>query len=146
MSLVADLTVQRLQQEEAFRADVYDDSNGLPLICHGEPTIGYGCRCRQWSKGLALAVLAYQVAEVESTLTQFPWYARITDSARASAILDAAFNLGVSGLVNGFPHFVAAVATDDWVRAASELHVKDSKQDNGRYAALRELIAVGAAD
>src|SRR5262249_15879045 len=66
------------------------------------------------------------------------------DPVRASVVLDAAFNLGISGLIKDFPKFVDAVAREDWISASAELRVKDPKLDSSRYAPLRQLILKGS--
>lgn len=142
MTAVA-LAVTQLQVDEGFKSDVYDDSNGAPLFTHGQPTIGYGCRCRQWSKELAKVVLTYQVQDIENQLLQFSWYRNIEDTVREAALLNMAFNVGVSGLTKGFPNMVNAIAAHDWITASEQCHVKDKTLDNGRYQHIRYSLLVG---
>ena len=141
-----DVAVVRLQSEEGFRANVYDDATGVPLSYTGQPTIGYGCRCLQWSQALALAVLTFQAGEVDSMLRVYPWYVAIGDLTRQGALIDMAFNLGVSGLVNGFPKMIAAIKADDWAGAAAQAHVTIPTLDNGRYASIRQALLLGGTE
>jgi lysozyme len=139
-----DLTVARLGAEEGFRADAYDDATGKPVNAQGQITIGYGCRCRQWSSELATAVLRFQLGEVEAQLLQFAWYAGC-DPVRQSVLVDLAYNLGLTGLL-GFVHFLADIARRDWMSAAANL--MDSKAAAGapdRYKALAAIIQTGRA-
>ena len=75
MSNAADICAARIirTNSEGFRADVYDDATGKPIECTGEPTVGYGCRVRQWSRLLARAVLSFELTEFEAALLCEPW-------------------------------------------------------------------------
>ncbi len=89
MSVASDLVVARVValSEEGFRADVYADATGAPIVCTERPTVVYGTRCRAWSMSLARAVLDWQLAnEFEPALLQEPWYVDC-NGARRSALL-----------------------------------------------------------
>jgi hypothetical protein len=126
---------------EGFRADVYDDETDLRIECQGEPTIGFGCRCRQWSRELAECVLRFQLGEAEAPLLKLPWY-RAANEARQSALLEIAFNEGDGGLLNGFPRLVAAAEADNWVQSGIECHVRDPRLTT-RYARLAKILVTG---
>jgi hypothetical protein len=139
------LAVARLAREEAFRADVYDDATGLPLVLPtgGQPTVGYGCRVRQWSPTLASDVLKLQVAERDAELHAYAWYTGI-DEARGSVFLDIGFNAGIGGLLH-YPKMIAASMHQDWPAMAAECTDRDPKLDASRYAPLRAIILSGNA-
>jgi hypothetical protein len=140
------LVTARLTSEEGYRSDCYDDTDGAPVILAsgGSPTIGYGCRCRQWSRAFAAAVLGLQVTDVDTALRAYPWYTGI-DEVRGSVLLDVAFNAGVSGLVNGYPKMVAAAGAANWPAMAAECTDANPAIDASRYAPLRQIILTGAA-
>ena len=123
--------------EEGFRANIYADTKG-------NRTIGFGCNLDAgWSKGLAGSVLGYQVQEVWQALTTFWWWAGL-DDARASVLVDMAFNEGVSSLLH-FPKMLAAIGAKDWVTAKAELLDSDAARElPARYNALAEILLTGA--
>lgn len=147
-----DITADRIVRDnvEGYRADVYDDNTGKPIQLPvnasgrvGVPTVGYGCAVKAWSEPFSRAVLELQLStEFDVPLSAHDWY-NAPDEIRGSVVLEAAFNLGVSGLVDGFPNFVAAMERRDYVGAAVELHVHDPVLDTGRYARLRRILASG---
>lgn len=143
MSNASDICAARLirTNAEGFRADVYDDSTGERIECEGEPTIGYGCRCRQWSKNLARGVLSLQLTEFEVDLIQCPWYIGCND-ARRSALLEIAYNQGDSGLENGYPMLIEAVRADNWQRAHDECTVKEAAL-KPRYERIAQILLTG---
>lgn len=124
-----------------MRADVYDDATGKPIECTGQPTIGYGCRCRQWSEGLARAVLEFQLDEFEAPLLVLPWYIGCND-ARRSALLEIAFNEGDAGLEHGWPHLIGDVRTDNWAGAKAQCHTQDPRLQ-GRYSRIGDILLTG---
>lgn len=143
MSVVTAIVAARIiaLKEEGFRADVYDDATGQPIACQGQPTIAYGCRCRQWSKSLGVKVLNCQLEEKESPLYAELWYVGCND-ARRSALLEIAFNQGDAGLEDGYPHMVAAVAARDWPEAQAQCTVREPELA-ARYAMLGEILLTG---
>ena len=52
-------------------------------------------------------------------LLQFPWFSAL-DEVRQGAILNMAYNLGVTGLLH-FPHMVSALGKMDWEVSAQEM-------------------------
>lgn len=127
--------------EEGMRADVYDDATGKPIECEGQPTIGYGCRCRQWSEGLARAVLSLELEERESPLMQFSWYLACNDPRR-SALLEIDYNQGEFGLVRGYPRLISAVALGDWAQSMAQCSVRDPRLKD-RYDRIGHVLFTG---
>ena len=65
-------------------------------------------------------LLDQRIAEFESGLQKdFPLYDTYPDTAKLG-LMDMAFNLGNSGLVNKFPSFTKAVREADWTVCAQE--------------------------
>lgn len=143
MSNAAQITADRIisSNSEGFRADVYDDANDQPVKSIGEPTVGYGCRVRQWSKALARQVLMFQLTEFEQPLLQFPWYIGCND-ARRSGLLEMAFNQGDDGLEKGYPNLTAAVGREDWPEAKAQCTVK-TPHLQARYAVIGDILLKG---
>lgn len=143
MSAASDTCAARIirTNSEGFRSDVYDDFTGQPIECHGEPTVGYGCRCRQWSEGLARSVLGFQLEEFEAPLMQYGWYIGCNDPRR-SALLEIAFNDGDAGLVRGWPHLIAAVVQENWIQAHAQCVPADPRQKT-RYERIGQILLTG---
>jgi GH24 family phage-related lysozyme (muramidase) len=143
MSAASDMTASRIvaSNSEGFRPDCYDDATGERLISQGQPTIGYGCRCRQWSPSFAAKVLALQVSDVDDELIQFPWYSACDDIRRAG-LAEIAFNQGVSGLVRGYPQLIAAVTARDWPDAQVQCTVTTPNLQL-RYAKIGRILLTG---
>lgn len=140
-----ELTADRIisSNSEGFRADVYDDATGKPIECQGEPTVGYGCRVRQWSHSLAREVLIFQLTEFEEPLLSEPWYIGCND-ARRSALLEIAYNQGDTGLEKGYPKLIAAIGAGDWLEAEEQCTVKNPNLKR-RYAILAGILRTGIA-
>jgi GH24 family phage-related lysozyme (muramidase) len=144
VSAASDIAAARIVRTnaEGFRADVYDDATGQPIVCQGQPTVGYGCRVRQWSPALAQVVLSFQLAdEYETPLLQYPWYVGCSD-VRRSALLEIAFNQGISGLVGGYPSMIAAIGAEDWAQAQAQCTVENVNV-KPRYARLGLILLTG---
>lgn len=143
MSAASDLTRDRIiaTNSEGFRADVYDDATGEPIQCKGQPTVGFGCRVRQWSQGLAKAVLGFQLAELEMPLLTELWYLG-GNQARRSALLEIAFNQGDTGLEERYPKLIAACRAKDWPAAAEECTVEEEDL-KPRYARIARILSTG---
>lgn len=139
--VIARVTDQQSPSFEGMREDVYDDATGDPIECAGQPTIGYGCRCRQWSPELAETVLRFELGEFEAPLLQQSWY-RQANEARQSALLEVAFNQGDAGLERGYPRLIAAVSDDNWVQSGVECTVKNPRLQR-RYAGLAKILVTG---
>lgn len=143
MSNAADICAARIirTNSEGFRADVYDDATGEPIECKGEPTVGYGCRVRQWSRLLARAVLSFELTEFEASLLCEFWYIGCSD-IRRSALLEIAYNQGDEGLEQGYPMLIEAVSADNWERAQAECTVKEDALKL-RYARIGQILLTG---
>lgn len=143
MSNASDICAARIVRtnSEGFRSDVYDDATAEPIQCHGQPTCGYGTRCRQWSQRFAQGVLSLDLALREVELMQFLWYIGCSD-VRRSALLEIDMNQGETGLVKGYPMLIEAVQADNWERAAAECTVKESDV-KARYARIAKILLTG---
>lgn len=145
MSTASDITAARIVRlnEEGFRGQLYDDETGrLVHAPVGKATIGYGMNCESGiSEPVARAILALQLNEFEGQLLQRPWYTGC-DDVRRSALLELAFNEGMSGFINGFPKLIAAVGAEDWPDAEAECTVKNENV-KPRYARIGQILLSG---
>lgn len=132
-----DLAVTMLKTDEGYRAMPYKDQLG-------NVTVGYGfCVSAGLSKFSALGLLSAQVAEIQQQLTTYYWWSSL-DDARAAAILDITFNVGVHGLL-GFPKMLSAIATKDWQGAHDQCLDSDAARLNvDRYKRLAQVLLLGA--
>jgi lysozyme len=90
------MLIDRLKKEEGFKSHPYKDSVGLL-------TIGYGFNIDPSGPGLAEdeseAVLQIKVNKVKAALVlALPWTTEL-DGARFDVLLDMAYNLGLTGLL-----------------------------------------------
>lgn len=152
MSRAFDLVKARSGLEEGVVLYAYNDRTSRRVTCitqdpatTGNLSIGRGINLEV---GLDAAeeewLFEHRLAKTEQLLLRYSWYASSSDEpVRQSVVLDAAYNLGIRGLIYGFPNFVNAFATRDWARAEAELTVKEENVDKQRYEPLRALIRAG---
>ena len=130
-----DLAIPRLKVDEGFRAMPYTDTVG-------KLTVGYGCNLTAGlTEHAAEALLVAQSDELHLALSVYGWYEAL-DETRQSVCLEIAFNVGLHGLVAGFPRMIAALERHDFVSAATECHVQDPRLA-GRYAKLAQILLTG---
>lgn len=115
----------KLKDHEGKRLWPYDDATGERLIpgsmLKGNITIGWGTNL---SAGISheVAIILFNmrydraVAECRSA---FPWFDTL-DDVRQDVIVNLAYNMGVSSLLN-FHKMLASIARQDWDEAAYEL-------------------------
>jgi lysozyme len=119
--------IAQLIPEEAERYMVYDDATGQPIrrgsVVKGNPTIGIGrelsmtgltdSECRMLCENDITAVAAaFDLA--------IPWWRELSP-VRQMQLVDLAFNMGVHGLLTGWPHFLADMKAGNWGAACTEL-------------------------
>lgn len=75
---------------------------------------------------------------------RFPAYASFPDAAKLG-LLDMTYNLGVTGLFSGFPHFMASVDGQDWLGAAANCHRVGPSQVRNEWTRQQFLAAAAAA-
>jgi lysozyme len=113
--------IQQLRRDEGVRYTMYRDQ-------FGNPTIGVGHLVlpnESWLMTASLnddqvnTLLATDIGNKTSLMIQYAWFTAL-DPVRQGAVLNQAFNVGVSGLIH-FPHELAALARSDWHSAAGEM-------------------------
>ena len=80
-------------------------------------------------------LLESDVSEKESGIARaLPEFHGYPASAQV-ALLDMAFNLGVTGLIRGFPRLVASVRRREWLVAAKQCHRRGPSEDRNAETA-----------
>ena len=104
------LLVERLETEEAFRANPYQDTLG-------HETIGYGTKL-PITEAEGAWLLGTRLADTHARLMK-AWapYGGLSH-ARQGALLDMAYELGVEGLLE-FHDMLAALERGDWAAAST---------------------------
>lgn len=120
-----ELLKTRIRSEEGWRAQVYDDATGRPIVpgsqVKGHPTVGYGFALdvAGLTREEAEVVLQLRAVRVMRDLQRLvPFWATL-DDVRQLALAEMAYQMGVAGLL-GFRHALQALATGDAERAAAE--------------------------
>jgi lysozyme len=99
-----DQLTQDLIRDEGTRLIAYDDATGLSIrpgvILKGHPTIGHGrsLDTNGITEEEALYLLTNDINRITAILSKYPWFVSL-DYTRQNAILNMAFNLGVTGLL-----------------------------------------------
>ena len=106
--------IEQISRDEGRRSKPYTDTVGKLTVGVGRNLTDVGL-----SEDEIDYLLANDIKRAQDGLSSYPWYTAL-DPIRQAAITNLAFNLGIHGLL-GFPHFLSAVAKQDWVTAASEL-------------------------
>lgn len=144
-SVTADLT-----RDEGMRLFVYDDATGKPIrpgsTVIGHPTVGIGraLDTHGITASEAAFLLGDDIPKCDAQLTAaLPWYPDL-DSVRRRVLLEMAFNLGVTGLLQ-FRQMLAAVETQDWTRAKANMVASHwFLQVGARGARLANMMLNGA--
>ena len=129
--------IEQLKVHEGFRSK--------PYKCTADKlTIGYGLNLDAGIDGeLAELILKHQVSKLRSRFESAEWYSSIDSQARKDALVNMAFNIGVSGTFK-FAKMFNAIALRDYHQAANEmLDSKWAKQVGGRAIELAEQMRSG---
>ena len=126
-----------LKKHEGLRLKLYQDSLGIP-------TIGYGFNLRDNSitQEIAQELLDLVLSPIISQLSSYPWFTQLNE-ARQAAIVDMAYNMGISNLLQ-FHHMLQALQEGNYQEAASQmLNSLWAKQVGIRAQEDAELIRTG---
>jgi lysozyme len=141
-------TEQLIRMHEGERRLAYDDANGQTLTpgtwLLGNATIGVGRNLV--GKGLSTDEMDYllhnDIAEIQSFLSNYPWYSKL-DPVRQAALTDLAFNTGRHGF-SGYARMIAVLSTGDYGAVAGELlKSKGAEQLPKRYGCLADMLKTG---
>lgn len=153
LPVVIRVLTTRLKLEEGRRPKAYNDKTGRTVTCKtadpatsGNLSIAYGTNLENGLDETEMSFLRqYRIELAHGELAREGWYADLCIAApiRASVYLDVAYNVGVEGLLHGFPKCVKAAALKDWTTSAAELTVEDASLDLSRYAPLRKILLSG---
>jgi len=132
--------VEMLRLHEGVRYKVY-------LCSEGYETIGVGRNISEGGLGLSKDevdfLLTNDIKRVQDELARnYPWFARL-DEVRRDAIIDIAFNLGLTRL-RGFVNALAAMSRSQYEIAADEfMDSRWSQQVGNRAVEVTEMIRTG---
>lgn len=128
-----------LKREEEFRAVPYDDATGETFgrsdVLRGNLTNGYGwaMALRPLTEAQASIILSWHIDDVAKDLgAKLPWLNGL-DDLRYRAVLNMAYNVGVTGLLK-FTHMLAALQKADYATAAREIRNSRWPQQVGARA------------
>ena len=130
-----------LQRDEGWRQWAYHDTSGVL-------TIGYGRNINASGPGIsrdeALYLLDNDITRVCRQLDMHIVWWRSLDDARARALANMAFNLGIAGLQK-FSMMLTALHAGDWNTAAAEaLDSRWAQQVGDRAKRIAEIFRTGA--
>lgn len=128
----------QLLRDEGLRLKPYKDSVGKTTIGIGRNLDDVGI-----SHGEALMLLANDIESASAALrTQLPWTINL-DEVRRAALVNAAFNMGIGGLL-AFRHALASLQSGDYETAANQmLESLWAKQVGPRAVRIAEQIRTG---
>ncbi len=129
-------TLERVKDNEGFRAQAYRDTRG-------RLTIGFGFNVDAGiSEYAASALCEAQLQELALYLQRF-WWTRGLDPVRLGVIVEMAFNLGIAGLMH-FVQMLACVGRQDWAGAKAAMLDSDAARElPQRYGQLAEIMLTG---
>ncbi len=129
---------KEIERDEGLRLKPYADTVGKTTIGYGRNLDDNGI-----SRQEADFMLSNDIDRVEKELDTFiPWWKTLSD-ARQRAILNMAFNMGISRLL-GFKNMLGAMQAGRWVIAADEaLLSRWAKQVGDRANRIAEQIKRG---
>lgn len=129
---------RQLTRDEGVRLKPYKDSVGKTTIGIGRNLDDVGISAEE-AQTLLDNDIARSAADVEKFL---PW-ATTLDPARWGALINAAFNMGIGGLLQ-FKHALEALRNGDYEQAATEfLDSKWAQQVGPRAVRLAQQIRSG---
>ena len=138
-----DRLINQLIADEGLKPYAYQDSLGFW-------TIGIGTLIdRRKNGGLTIDECRYlannRLDRIKGDLDdQAPWWKSLVD-ARQEAIMNMAYNLGVSGVL-GFKKMIEAIRVADWQQAAAEMRAsKWADQVGARAQRLARMMETGEA-
>lgn len=139
-----ELALPYVQEAEGYRALPYDDATGQTVTApKGDLSWLYGVNLTtQGTPALGTLLTRYTLCLLHAQLMALPWYVA-AGPVRQSVFLNAAYNLGLSGLLHGYPLCIAAAEAQDWTDAADQLTVSDPDINSNRYGPLRVALAIG---
>lgn len=143
----------RVAAHESAVLRVYDDATGQRIVpgsvVKGHPTIGIGRALD--TKGISMAqAQAWLDEDLEETYAALlkrlpPWFATL-DPVRQGVLVEAAFQMGVDGLL-AFKNTLAAIGRGDYDTAArGMLDSRWAKQTPRRVKTLAEIMRTGVDD
>ena len=111
-----DKLVNKIVEHEGIRKYAYTDTTG-------HITVGVGRNLSQGGEGLSTDEIFYllknDIARIQKDLSNYSWFKSLND-VRQGALVELAFNVGVSGLL-GFNRMIGCLDAKNYAGAAKEL-------------------------
>lgn len=145
MALASNLVLTRLQKEEGFRGDFYDDETGERIVpgytLKGNPTIGYGFAFNKDPMTIqqALSIMLDKLIIIEKWCTENLEYWPGLDINRQSSIIDMCYQMGCEGW-KGFTKANFYIGHNDWNNAYHEILASDYATKFPNRATLNAMI------
>lgn len=138
--------VKKLEIDEAFRAEAYDDATGETVrALQGNLTIGIGRNLQSYKITHEEAVYLCQnnIINCENILGVLPFFIGL-DFARKYVLINVCFNVGGAGVMN-FKKMLLAMGRNDWEESARELLDSDAARKlPARYGRLAKVMRTGS--
>ncbi len=118
-----------ITRDEGLNLCLYDDATGRAITrgstVLGHPTIGYGTNLDEpITEKIAAYLAEYRIKRIVDQLSTHTFFVGLISPIRQAVIIDMAYNLGVSGLLD-FHKMIAAISKNYYTIAAAE--IMDSK-------------------
>lgn len=120
--------LEKIKQEEGFRAEMYDCPAGFK-------TIGYGINLEMTPipEPIAELWLRHILSSINLQIARHEWFRSLNDDRRV-VILDMCYQMGVSGVLK-FKRMIAAIESGDYDEAANQMaDSKWAKEDSPNRA------------
>jgi GH24 family phage-related lysozyme (muramidase) len=143
MNDAIEFAVARITKEEGFRQYPYNDKTGARVSCLPDGNLSwlYGINLEtEGCSELGTLILRWKLGKINDSLKNYSWFTGI-NSARASVLLDIAYNSGVAGLLK-YPRMLKAITIGDWVEAKAQCHPENPRLLS-RYDALGDILLSG---
>ena len=130
LALDFDKLVTQIKVHEGFSSTIYKDRSGL--------AIGYGTNLASITKAEAHLLLIHRLSNRITTLSQYPWYRKLSDT-RKSVIISMAYQLGPNGLLK-FKKMIWALNRGYYNGAANQMIDSLWYQQSGNRS--KELVQI----
>lgn len=131
-----------IKSHEGCRTCWYLDTEGFWTIGIGHKRLPGEVIGEPWSQEKIDQIFHLDLQAVLQDLERYKWFKDLGE-ARQAALIDMAFNLGLTGL-RKFKKMLAALVQQDWEQAAAEaINSKWSKQVGQRAQTIERMLRHG---
>jgi lysozyme len=139
-----DRLLASITDDEGDVLHVYDDWNGQKVVpgytLIGHPTVGRGRALD--TNGISEGESVYLCSnDIDDRIRALPllldFWSTLSD-VRQNALLEMSFQMGVRGLVSGYPHMITFLRAGDFAAAAKECTITKAPTRAAKLAAMIE--------